>query len=544
MDNIPTATFVNQHLLWQHYQLHSDPFAKGPEQTYFPIAEWEKHLSLFQHLLHYSNVIIHITGPAGSGKTTLLQQFVQQTDNSFISTHTVNLPQHVSTEKLPHILHHAFDLAISHHTDYKATLAQQLVDIQQHTPLCVLIFDDAQQLSDETLLTLLTLSQQQDKHHARLHIMLFADHTLQARLERAMQQQALSDAVYTVTLAPLTQQQTKQYLSHRLHAVGLVGNIPLLDSHILRIWHASQGNIAAINHHGKLALLEQIHQPSTGTQAKHAKPRAPRRLFLSTLWHTQKKRLGIVILFALAFSGVSWLSQQLQKNHAPNSVPPMVNPVRTPPPPAILRKNSDPQLGVAERLERLHQLMTPAYRTPASNEAGPIPLSVPVHSATTLPTVPWAKQTTAPSDHTPQQQKLAAKPTPPATAATITSTQAIAQETPPTATAKKPAVIQYSDDEKFLLAQKGSQYSLQIAAATSYKQLRKEHLALFNKRKYPTYVFRHGDKWHMLTYGVYPSFDEAKAAFKTIPRKLRLNSKPWPRRLQLIQQEIRRERNP
>ena len=53
----------------QHYQLRFDPFGQANEDIrYFATPQWEEDIDLLQHLTHYSNVLIAVTGERGGGK--------------------------------------------------------------------------------------------------------------------------------------------------------------------------------------------------------------------------------------------------------------------------------------------------------------------------------------------------------------------------------------------------------------------------------------------------------------------------------------------
>ena len=79
--NISTEVSLTKPAYWQSYRLNEDPFSIDSPESYYPVTQWEQQLDLIQHLLiHYSNLLLCITGQAGCGKTTLLQQFMQQID--------------------------------------------------------------------------------------------------------------------------------------------------------------------------------------------------------------------------------------------------------------------------------------------------------------------------------------------------------------------------------------------------------------------------------------------------------------------------------
>ena len=569
---------------WQGYHLNADPFAENQAEHYFPVAEWEKHLDLIHHLLHYSNVIISVIGDTGSGKSTLRQQLLLQFDDSLVLAHTILSAKKVTIDNIADVLRQAFDLQSIQGNSTHEILENQLDEIQHYEQICVLIIEDAHKLEQEVLTVLLELISQQSETQMRLHIVLFGQTLLQEKLHKIDQQ--LQEFSYNIALEALTQQQTRQYLAHRFHAAGLMGNFPLKDTQVTRLWKMSQGNPKEINEYTKQLMLSQVQQPkaqnpkpqkpSKATKPSKAKPvKATKKSnSMLSLWQTRKKTIIIGVVLVLAFIAVSWLSERNQSS--PTTVEEKVTPV------TIVEDAAKPALPVVEE-EAIIITIPDTLAAPVVlnhvklskllHQASP-PTTVNITEAIAIETIDDEEvpmddiddaddandvdenidnedtvTTTAESTKTVTKPKTVVKQSggffkhPTKAVKAKKSDKTIKTKNKEKTPAKtSTASNKYSKDESFLLAQDSGLYTLQVMASVDRKLLVKESRIILNKRKYPSYLFRYGSKWYVLVYGVYPTFNEAKAAIKTIPKSLRRRIKPWPRKLHLIQGEIRRPR--
>lgn len=197
---------------WQHYGLTQDPFpAVLDPTTYFLLPQWEHHLDLLQHLINHENVLLAVIGGEGHGKTTFAAQISQVFNGSYL-IHCFEADSLFSTRKLVRELEAGFNLKAPMNEAPEEQLDAQIAEVQHKENTCLLIIDDAHFLPLETINSLLFLLNQQSKNQMRLHIILFGDKNLQAKLANLAKHERSVDIIHTLELTPLTLEETKQYL--------------------------------------------------------------------------------------------------------------------------------------------------------------------------------------------------------------------------------------------------------------------------------------------------------------------------------------------
>ena len=546
---------------WQGYGLNRDPFEGISHDSYYPVAQWEKHLDLMHHLIHYSNVLLSVTACRGCGKSTLLQQFLQQIADDGRQVHSVQGQSQITPEMLVTVLADAFNLSTDVSSNTLQTLERQVEEIQLLNEPCLLVFEDAEQLSDTCLTVLLELIQLQSESQMRLHMVLVGDVSLQSRLESVAELNDLHDTVYHIVIEPLTQQQVQQYLEQRFRAAGLVDRLPLQENQLNRIWHMSQGIPGRINE----ACVQVLMHRSNGMALE--KPSSPlpnnaSKSSIKQLWRKQRVTIiiGVLLLgLLLVVAVITHLRQQTKPQVVKSSIPHL---------------ESSQQASKA-----LHHVIDKVKQKPNSKKSKKVKVQAKLmklpsvlqiskvsHLQVALrPAVLSAKSVALPlgSDHDTLQagkkiNKTTASEIKEASKSKVTGSKPklpskakpkVKVKTKVKAKAKtkkrkkgKNAAQHYSEDEQFLLRQKPNAYTLQLMASVDKSKLLKEGKVVLNKPEYPAYLFRYGPNWYVLTFGVYETIAKARIAEKTLPKSLRQVIKPWPRSLKLIQDEIKKPR--
>ncbi len=243
---------------WQQYGLKRDPFSVVADPTiYFPLLEWEHHLDLVQHLIKNENALLAIIGVEGQGKTTFANQVSQLFDESF-QLHRFDADSLYSTRKLVRELELGFQLKVMPNESPDEQLDAQIAEVQHKEKMCLLIIDDAHFLPLETINSLIFLLKQQSKNQMKLHIILFGDKNLQAKLANVARLEMSSNIIHTIELAPLTLEETEQYLYYRLNKAGLEHDIPFSQMHIEKIYANSNGIPDKINYFAQQVLLDKL----------------------------------------------------------------------------------------------------------------------------------------------------------------------------------------------------------------------------------------------------------------------------------------------
>ena len=240
---------------WEKLNLKHDPFADS-DSGYFHLSEWEQHLDLLHHLLHYSNVLLSIVGAPGLGKSTLLQQFLAQVDNETLQAYAIKATTEFGKQDLVAAISKAFSISSNENDTPEARLEKLLNELQYQNVQSALLIDDAELLSDDMFEMMLNLVAQQSDNQVHFHLVLFGDAGLEKRISQ-LGKNHREEIMHTIELTPLSLKESQQYLGEKLIQAGLQGNFPLSESQVNKIWKEANGNPKLINQQAQ-KLLEKI----------------------------------------------------------------------------------------------------------------------------------------------------------------------------------------------------------------------------------------------------------------------------------------------
>lgn len=573
---------------WQYYGLTQDPFpAISDASMYFPLPQWEHHLDLIQHLIKNENVLLAAIGGEGSGKTTFSKQ-IQQAFNEGYSIHQFEADSLFSTRKLVRELETGFDLKARPNEAPEEQLDGQIAEVQHAQQPCLLIIDDAHFLPLETLNSLLFLLKQQSKNQMRLHIVLFGDKNLQAKLSNLAMHELSGEMIHSIEISPLTLEETKQYLTYRLNRAGLSGPMPLSQMSIEKIYANSDGLPDRINRSAQQLLLDDL--------SKQRSLAAP-----SLIKKHQTKIIGGCLL-AVALVAASYVLDK-QGEHS------ISHPQASQPVISFAKQDQTMQAPVQQAKTKLEphaitaaqQIQTAANKSVAETPAQPV-VRVAKHVVETKPTskvVVSAKvETSKIPAAAPEAKVLAAKQKPvthkvavkkaakPIRLAKLETVSAIPAQQPyhvdiikhpklvktfdekVMGTKAKPASdhkaeakavivshavqepalaktlrakgLKLTKGEDSLLKDNSNDYTLQVIGLSYEKSMlkfiRENHL---QGDTHYVATKLHGKPWFILVYGVYNTRLQATKAIKELPAALK-SYKPWPRQLKYVKTDIDR----
>ena len=208
------------------YNLSEKPFTLLPDPGFLYMSD--KHrmaFSLLEYgLMNHAGFTV-ISGDIGAGKTTLIRHLLDNMDRE----HTVGLISntHQSFGELLHWILLAFNLD---HADMdKVQMYQKfiefIIDEYAHNRRTVLIVDEAQNMSAETLEELRMLSNVNADKDQALQVVLVGQNELRDTLQRPDLVQFAQRISVDYHLKPLSEEETANYIRHRLKVVGGRANI-------------------------------------------------------------------------------------------------------------------------------------------------------------------------------------------------------------------------------------------------------------------------------------------------------------------------------
>jgi general secretion pathway protein A len=203
------------------YRLKEKPFSLLPDPSYLYLSE--KHqmaLTLLEYSLLNQAGFCVISGVTGAGKTTLIRHLLNQFGNDVAVGLITNT--HQSFSDLLRWILMAFNL--DYNSDSKPQLYQTFVNflIEQYAKNrnTVLIVDEAQNMSVETLEELRMLSNINADKDQVLQIILVGQPGLRDKLSRADLEQFAQRIAVDYHIEPLNAEETRNYIRHRLTIAG------------------------------------------------------------------------------------------------------------------------------------------------------------------------------------------------------------------------------------------------------------------------------------------------------------------------------------
>ncbi len=228
----------------QFYGLSGRPFQLTPDpQFYFESGTHRKALSYLGYGLAQGEGFIVITGEIGAGKSTLVGHLMQSIDKSRLTAATIVTTQ-LGGLDMVHMAAESFGIN-SQSMDKAATLTA--IEGHLHAEAragrrCLLIVDEAQNLSVDALEELRMLSNFQLGSSALLQIFLLGQPEFRELVKNATELEQLRQRVIaTHHLEAMDADEVEPYLVHRLSRVGWNGRPRFTPDAISALYAETQG---------------------------------------------------------------------------------------------------------------------------------------------------------------------------------------------------------------------------------------------------------------------------------------------------------------
>lgn len=227
-----------------YFGLKREPFSIAPDPRYLFMSD--RHREALAHLLFGVNGgggFVLLTGEVGAGKTTVCRAFLEQVPAQCHVAYIFN-PKLTAIELLQTACEE-FGIALPSHPPgseglglkaYIDALNRHLLDTHARGENCVLIIDEAQNLSPEVLEQLRLLTNLETSERKLLQIILIGQPELRDMLMRPDMEQMAQRVIARYHLDALTLPETAQYVAHRLAVSGWQAG-PLFDSKALKRIH-------------------------------------------------------------------------------------------------------------------------------------------------------------------------------------------------------------------------------------------------------------------------------------------------------------------
>jgi general secretion pathway protein A len=231
------------------YDLKSKPFSLLPDPNYLFLSS--KHRAALAHLEHGlidQTGFVLITGDVGTGKTTLLKYMIRSLDKRFQTAMIFNT--RVSPLEFIQMILREFDLGENPRQRSQCYMALYDFLLKQYAlgNRCLLIIDEAQNLSPHTLEEIRMLSNLNEEEEGMIQIIMAGQPSLKTKLERKDMKQFSQRITMDCILEPMAAEETRNYILHRLSVAGWAGGDDLFTPEAQKkIYDASRGVPRLIN---------------------------------------------------------------------------------------------------------------------------------------------------------------------------------------------------------------------------------------------------------------------------------------------------------
>jgi general secretion pathway protein A len=240
------------------FGLSEKPFAITPNPRYLYLSE--RHAEALAHLLYGINEsggFIQLTGEVGTGKTTvvrtLLSRVPHHADVAVILNPRITPAEFLLTicEELGLTIAEADRDSVKQMVD---ALNRRLLSAHAEGRRVIVIADEAQNLSADVLEQVRLLTNLETPTQKLLQIILIGQPELRELLDRTELRQVAQRITGRYHLNPLTREETRGYVRHRLRIAGASGEI-FTDAALNEVYRLSLGIPRVINVSCDRALL-------------------------------------------------------------------------------------------------------------------------------------------------------------------------------------------------------------------------------------------------------------------------------------------------
>lgn len=227
------------------YGLSGRPFQLTPDPAfYFESLTHRKALSYLGYGLAQGEGFVVVTGEVGAGKSTLVAHLMATIDPARLTAAQV-VTSRLDGEEIVHVVAQAFGLMIEGHDKATALGAIEgfLHEEARAGRRCLLIVDEAQNLSIEALEELRMLSNFQLGSHPLLQTLLLGQPEFRDTLmESEHLEQLRQRVIATHHLDAMDAPEVQLYIEHRMSKVGWQGN-PAFDQRVFAEIYTATGGV-------------------------------------------------------------------------------------------------------------------------------------------------------------------------------------------------------------------------------------------------------------------------------------------------------------
>jgi general secretion pathway protein A len=235
--------------MYKHFfSLHLSPFGTSPDPRFlFMVPQVREVLACLEYGITSRKGFVVLTGEVGTGKTTLLKSALSSFSRNLVSTAFVFNPRLEVLEFLEFVLTD-FGILPEKHTKSGMLLQlnRWLVERFRANETCVIVVDEAQNLSWELLEEIRLLTNLETSAEKLVQIVLSGQPELEEKLRHPRLRQLRQRVSVWAHTGPLSAEETHAYVAERLRIAG--ATCPIFGPHAIdHVYRYSKGIPRLIN---------------------------------------------------------------------------------------------------------------------------------------------------------------------------------------------------------------------------------------------------------------------------------------------------------
>lgn len=228
--------------------LTESPFPVTPDASrYFCSKRLEAHVLELMHCIHMRKGFLLFTADVGLGKSTLSRYLINNLENQKTDISLV-LNTFLQGVELLKAINEDFGLSVEGGVKEQLdALNAFLLERYSNGQNCLIIIDDAQNLTTESLEMIRLISNFEVSTHKLVQILLIAQPEIMLTLNLPQIRQLKSRIALHIELAPFSELEVHDYVYFRLNGAGNYQNIKLLPKAVKKLHQLSRGYPRRIN---------------------------------------------------------------------------------------------------------------------------------------------------------------------------------------------------------------------------------------------------------------------------------------------------------
>jgi general secretion pathway protein A len=235
--------------LLQHFGFQEDPFGVSPDPRYmYPSQTHQQALASLENGFYNNHGFIAMIAPPGMGKTTLLYRFLEDTEANARSVFLFDIdPDCKPRDFVGYILREFGVTPAQTSSEMHQQLGEALIRETEEGRKCVVVIDEAQNLSDAVLERVRLITNFENSQGKLLQVILSGQPQLTDKLMQESLVQLRQRISTFCCLDLLSQEETISYIDYRLRQAGYDGDPVFTDEALKLIAESAGGTPRTIN---------------------------------------------------------------------------------------------------------------------------------------------------------------------------------------------------------------------------------------------------------------------------------------------------------